>query len=57
MSDVKKEGDWFRDSKGTLFQTPDGKPPGNSGITVNVGNGNGGQSQGTWSNGQATKNK
>jgi len=57
MSNVKKEGDWFRDQHGQLFQTSDGKPPAASGTSIKLGDGNGGTSSGTWQNGQASGNR
>jgi hypothetical protein len=57
MSDVKKEGDWFSDRNGKSFQTPDGKPPGNDGVKIRIGNDNGGSSPGTWSGGQTNPDK
>jgi len=55
VSEIKKEGDWFKDQNGTLFQTNDGKPPATSGTPITVGDRNGGTSKGTYSDGQAKR--
>jgi hypothetical protein len=57
MSDVKKDGGYFTDRNGMSFQTPDGKPPANDGVKIQISNQNGGHSSGTWSGGQAGKDK
>lgn len=53
MTEIKKEGDWFKDQYGQLFQTADGKAPAASGTPVTLGDRNGGTARGTWSDAQA----
>ena len=57
MSDVKNNGGHFTDRNGLPFQTPDGKPPANDGVKIKISDGNGGHSSGTWTSGQASKDR
>jgi hypothetical protein len=57
MSNVNKDGDYYTDNTGRSFQTSDGKPLANEGVKIKISDTTGGQSSGTWSNGQAVPDK
>lgn len=54
---VKKDGDYFVDKTGKLFQTPDGKPPATYDTQVRIGTGNGQHVPGRWIDQQAVPDK